>query len=99
AVLRSIGAPAEGVPAAPAPPAPPPAAGPAFAAAGTATATCSPSVRRAARFTDSGRTPGRIPPAARTASSTRDPADRWYTPGVRTRPTTSTTRPTEAPLR
>ena len=54
------------------------------------TTTCSPSVRRAARFSASrsARRPGR---ALRTASSTRAPAGRRYTPARRTSPLTSTT--------
>src|SRR4051812_48250580 len=64
---------------------------------GTPTTICSPSVRTRARFKEPVRTPRRGPPAAATASTTRDPAGSVAIPGRRTLPATSTTmRPVAA---
>src|SRR4051794_18356926 len=57
----------------------------------TPMSTCSPSVSGRARFTVDRSTPGRTPPAARTASTTREPAGSTAMPGCRTLPATSTT--------
>lgn len=62
-------------------------------AAGTPTTTCSPSASSRARLIPVGSTPGRIPPAARNASATLDPAGSRWIPGLRTFPLTSTTIP------
>src|SRR4051812_34245290 len=65
--------------------------------AGTPTTICSPSVRTRARFKEPVRTPRRGPPAAATASTTREPAGSVAIPGRRTLPATSTTmRPVAA---
>src|SRR3954466_4620997 len=61
------------------------------AAPGTPTAICWPSPTTAARFTDAGSASGSSPPAASTASATRDPDGRLTSPGRATRPTTETT--------
>src|SRR6266566_9751814 len=90
AVFRSTGADPDAEPAEPPAPAgieDPPAVG----APETPTAICSPSVSLRARFSELRSTPGSAPPAARSASSTRDALRRRYTPGWRTLPTTSTT--------
>ena len=55
------------------------------------TTICSPSVTGRARLRLSVRTPGRAPPAASSASTTREPAGSTAMPGRRTLPTTSTT--------
>src|SRR5204863_379844 len=65
--------------------------GDAGSAAGMPTAICSPSPRRRARLRVVRSTPGCGPPAARTASSTREPSGRWTSPGWTTRPVTLTT--------
>src|SRR4051812_21099848 len=61
------------------------------AAPGPPTAICWPSPTTAARFTDAGSASGSSPPAASTASATRDPDGRLTSPGRATRPTTETT--------
>src|SRR4051812_36316613 len=58
---------------------------------GTPTAICWPSATTAARFTDAGSASGSSPPAASTASATRDPDGRVTSPGCATSPTTETT--------
>src|SRR3954447_15307148 len=58
---------------------------------GTPTAICWPSATTVARFTDAGSASGSRPPAAWTASATRDPDGRVTSPGRATRPTTETT--------
>ena len=55
------------------------------------TSTCSPSVSTRARFTVASLAFGRAPPAASTASITREPAGSRTTPGRRTLPATCTT--------
>src|SRR5659263_548987 len=71
---------------------PAPAVAPVGAAAGGSapTSTCSPSVSRRARFTPAVLSPGSAPPAAATASATREPAGSVTTPGWCTLPATST---------
>src|SRR5659263_336063 len=71
---------------------PAPAVAPVGAAAGGSapTSTCSPSVSRRARFTPAVLSPGSAPPAAATASATREPAGSVTTPGWFTLPATST---------
>ncbi len=58
--------------------------------AGTPTRICSPSTSSRARFSDARSTPGRAPPAALIASTTREPASSTAMPGRRTFPATST---------
>src|SRR3954451_22902880 len=58
---------------------------------GTPTAICWPSPTTAARFTDAGSAAGSRPPAAATASATREPDGRVTSPGRATWPTTETT--------
>src|SRR5262245_6417563 len=64
---------------------------PAPAAPRTGTTTCCPSASGAARFTPIRAARRVTPPAAATASATRDPVETLYRPGLRTAPTTSTT--------
>jgi hypothetical protein len=68
-----------------------PEAGPAAVGEGRRpTHSCSPSTSTRARLSDVVATPGRRP-AARSASTTREPAGRRTMPGLRTLPSTSTT--------
>src|SRR4051794_10929984 len=84
AVLRSTG-PAAAAPEGPAPDAPAP------DDPGVPTAICCPSETTAARLTAEASVPGTSPPAAATASATREPVGTVTRPGWTTRPTTETT--------